>query len=37
MIIAVAILTLGLSAAVAALIPALRASAISPMQALRAE
>jgi ABC-type antimicrobial peptide transport system permease subunit len=36
-IITVAILALGSSALVAALIPALRASSISPLQALRAE
>src|SRR6185503_12572229 len=33
----VAVVTLGLSALVASLIPALRASAISPLEALRAE
>ena len=37
MIIAVAMLVLGISALVAALIPAFRASSISPLQALRAE
>ncbi len=37
MIIAVAILTIGFSALTAALIPAFRASSISPIQALRAE
>jgi ABC-type antimicrobial peptide transport system permease subunit len=37
MIISAAVLALALSAFVAALIPAFRASSISPMQALRAE